>query len=332
MNLGYVTDILNKKNRFVIAELGSNHNGELGLAKLLIESAANSGADAVKLQLFTAEDLVSPSHSAFDQIRSLEVSFDRFIELRAFAKAKNIELFASAFNYAALEFLIDQNVFALKIASSEAVNLQALTKYAKTNIPIFISFGMTEWYEVEMAMSQLMVFGKEDIIPFHCIANYPLKVEDANLQTIRGLASRYGGVIGFSDHTMSLEIGSWAFSMGASIFEKHITLDKRSIGPDHSYALEPNEFKTYITLINQFQSSIGSYSKKYSESEIAGRGRLGTFAKVSLSAGSQLNYDNIEIRGPRLGIPSNMVANFIGAKMKNSVMAGKHISFSDLDI
>jgi N,N'-diacetyllegionaminate synthase len=322
---------LDSKKRFVIAEIGSNHNGNLESAKKLILESKLAGADAVKLQFFKAEDLVPKVHTEYLNIRNLETPLSWFDELKDYSDEIGLGLFASAFNTEYIRYLVDRKVFAIKIASSEIANLKLMTFYSKLEIPLIVSFGMSEWYEVEIAMSLLTKFGKRDIIPLHCVSNYPLEIDDVNLEIIGSLKSRFGDPIGFSDHSMSTDVGAWAYAFGARVFEKHITLDRGQQGPDHHYALEPSEFKIYVTNIVNLQKASGSARKTYSASEIGGRGRFGCYAIMDLKPGDTLNLESIELKGPRLGIPSNLIHNFLGSRVKNYITKGQYIAFSDLE-
>ena len=326
-----ITNALESDGRFIIAEIGSNHNGNIEEAKRLIYEAKVAGADSAKLQFFRARDLLPDSHPEYSIVSQLETPLDWFQELKLFAEELGIALFASVFNKDYAKELIKGDIFALKVASSEIINLPLLAFYSKLEIPLIVSFGMSEWYEVEQAMSVLGRFGKKDIFPLHCVSNYPLAIEDANLNTIASLHDRFGSPVGFSDHTMSVEIGSWAYSFGAKIFEKHITLSRDSKGPDHHYALEPQEFKKYVKLIGDFQKATGNNRKIYSSSEISGRGRLGSYARQDLKPGDILNVESIDLKSPRLGIPSNMLQQFLGSKISKFIKAGQPISLSDIE-
>jgi sialic acid synthase SpsE len=331
MRDNFLFETLDSKKRFVIAEIGSNHNGVLENAKKLILASKMAGADAVKLQLFRAEDLVPKSHSEYLDIQNLETPLAWFDELRDYSGELGIGLFASAFNTEYIQYLVDRKVFAIKIASSEVTNFKLMSFYSKLEIPLIVSFGMSEWYEVEIAMSLLTKFGKRDIIPLHCVSNYPLEIEDINLKIICSLKSRFGNPVGFSDHSESTDVGAWAYALGARIFEKHITLDRAQQGPDHHYALEPSEFQIYVANIANFQKASGSARKTYSASEIGGRGRLGCYALKDLQPGDTLDFDSVEIRSPRLGIPSNLLPSFLGSRVRNYINEGQYVAFSDLE-
>ena len=315
----------------MIAEIGSNHNGSLEDAKRLISMAKFAGADAVKLQFFKANDLLPKTHPDFENVEKLETPLEWFETLQLYAYEQDIGIFASAFNKNFVKELVTRKIFAIKIASSEVTNLQLMSFYSKLQVPLVVSFGMSEWYEIEQAMSVLTKFGKRDIVTLHCVADYPLATENVNLANITSLGDRFGGIVGFSDHTMSVEMGAWAYSFGAKVLEKHITLDKNQSGPDHHYALEPEEFKKYVEGVAEFQQAIGNTRKTYSSSEIKGRGRFGCYARQDLEPGDTLEASVIEIRGPRLGIPSNLLPQFLGSKLRSSVSKGDYITFSDVE-
>lgn len=332
MQDNFLYKTLGSRLRFVIAEIGSNHNGNLEIAKELVLESKLAGADAVKLQFFKAEDLVPKTHPEYLSVQKLETPLVWFDELKYYSDQLGIGLFASAFNTEYAQYLVDHQVFAIKIASSEVTNFKIMSFYSKLEIPLIVSFGMSEWYEVEIAMSLLTKFGKRNIIPLHCVSNYPLEIEDVNLEIINSLRSRFGDPVGFSDHSMSIEVGAWAFALGARIFEKHITLNKNQQGPDHHYALEPSDFNAYVTNIINFQKASGSSRKTYSASEISGRGRHGCYATRDLEPGVTLELGSVEFKSPRLGIPSNLLQGFLGLRVKKFIAKGHYIAFSDLEL
>lgn len=323
--------ILKSKQRFVIAEIGSNHNGKYENAEKLILESKLAGADSVKFQFFRASDLIPESNPEYMSVQKLETPLEWFDKLQSYANKLEIGIFASAFNEEFIKELVAREVFALKIASSEVTNFRLMSLYSKFDTPLIVSFGMSEWYEVEIAMSLLTKFGKKDIIPMHCVSNYPLETEDINLNVIASLKERFGEPVGFSDHSMSIEVGAWAFCFGARVIEKHITLDKNQEGPDHHYALEPHEFKRYVKNIADLQKAVGSARKTYSVSEIGGRGRFGCYATRDINPGDILDFSMIEMRSPRLGIPANLVSSFVGSKVRKLVRQGEYIAFSDLE-
>lgn len=323
-------EILRREGLFIIGEIGSNHNGDFDSAGRLVEAIANAGGNAAKLQLFRAEDLVSPDHPQFELLRTLEVSMEWFLSLRTLAKTFGIELIASAFNEEYFEFLESQSVLCHKLASSEATNLKTLHTYSKSNIPLLVSLGMTEWFEVETAIKILTSDGKQDIYLLHCVSSYPLEIEDANLSIIAKLRNRYEFQVGFSDHTMSTQSGAWAYLLGARVFEKHITLHRSQVGPDHNYALEPKEFEEFVANIRNAKLSLGTGEKSYSASELEGRHRFGTYAIKNLEMGAPLGPNDIEFKRPRLGIPSNLAPSLYGKVLRINKVSGEPINLEDL--
>ena len=322
--------IVSDQSAFIIAEVGSNHGQNIDTALRYIEIAANCGADAVKFQYFDADDLVPIDHEARDEVEGYVTPVEWIPVLQEACSKLGIIFFASTFNLNLFEIVDKSGVLLHKIASSEVLNPSMLLAAGRSKKPILISFGMSEWYEVELAMKIISETNNQQIIPLHCIAKYPLGTAEANLMVIDRLKKRYGGLVGFSDHTESVEIGAWAAMIGARVFEKHITLDKNSEGADHSYALEPNEFREYVIGIRESIKSLGNGEKEYFKEEMNGRRRLGARVMVDAGLGTKVKDLKFEYSRPRTEIPANLIDLISDLKINRNLKIGESLNWRDL--
>lgn len=257
---------------FVIAEAGVNHNGDINLAKRLIDVASESGANAVKFQTFRTEDLVSkyapkaeyqkqttdPSESQFEMITALELSRDDHEELMRYSVKKNILFLSTPFDSKSLDLLVELELPLIKISSGDVTNYPYLEYAAKKNLPIILSTGMSTLNEVESAVKVIRNNGCNDLILLHCTTNYPTHFEDVNLLSMKTMEHEFNILVGYSDHTPGVYVDVAAVAMGACVIEKHFTLDKMLPGPDHKASLEPDELKEMITAIRITETALGS--------------------------------------------------------------------------
>ena len=274
------------KNRkvLIIAEAGVNHDGNLEKAINLIDIAAEAGADFVKFQTYKSEKLVSKtaekanyqtinetikSDSQFELLKSLEIPLSWYPSLIKRCKEKEIEFLSTGFDEGSLKILQDLNISIFKIPSGEITNKPYLEYISKTDKKIILSTGMSNLDEVSMAIEILTSKGrkKEDITVLHCNTEYPTPYEDVNLNAMVSMKEKFNINVGYSDHTQGIEVPIAAVALGASVIEKHFTLDKKSIGPDHKASLNPNELKTMILSIRNIEKSLGTNSKIVSPSE-----------------------------------------------------------------
>lgn len=323
--------IISHRSAFVIAEIGSNHGQDLGQALEYTTEAIKCGADAVKFQFFDADDIVSVGHPARDEVEGYVTPIEWIPILQQKCRELGVIFFASTFNNRLFKVVDDSGVPLHKIASSEVLNPSLLLAAGRSKKPVLISFGMSEWYEAEIAMKILHETGNESIIPMHCLAKYPLETDNANLLLISKLSQRFSGFIGFSDHTESVEIGGWAAMLGARVFEKHFTLNKKEIGADHSYALEPREFKTYVENIRNAIKALGSGTKTYLPEELNGRRRLGLYASERLEAGESLKDLNFQSIRPRTKVPENLLTHIKTLRLRKSLEPGVALDWQDLE-
>lgn len=316
---------------FVIAEIGSNHGQNLEQALRYASEAIRCGADAIKFQFFDADDLVPPEHPARKEVESYVTPTEWIPVLQSRCRELGAVFFASTFNSRLFSIVDDAGVSLHKIASSEVLNPSMLLSSGRSGKPVLISFGMSEWYEVEIAMKILSATGNKRIIPMHCIAKYPLEIENANLSLISKLAERFDSFVGFSDHTESIEIGGWAAILGARVFEKHFTLDRSEVGADHGYALEPAEFTEYVKNIRGAIKSIGCGAKVYLPEELSGRRRFGLYASKDFNQGDLLGDLEFETIRPRTDVPQNLLSHLKPLRLRNGLDSGAPLTWSDLE-
>jgi len=270
------------KRVFIIAEAGVNHNGSLDLAYQLIDVAKDAGADAVKFQTFKAENVVSKladkaeyqkkttgsDKSQLEMIKKLEISFEDFIKLKKYCDKKGIMFLSTPFDHQSIDFLHDL-IDIYKIPSGEIINYPYLKHIASKNKPIIMSTGMANLGEVEEAINTIKkINSKAKISLLHCTTNYPTPYEEVNLKAMQTLAAAFKLPVGYSDHTLGIEVPIAAVAMGAKIIEKHFTLDKNLSGPDHKASLEPGELKEMVKAIRNIEKSLGDGIKKPNKSEI----------------------------------------------------------------
>jgi len=304
---------------FIIAEAGVNHNGSIKLAKQLIDVAAKTGADAVKFQTFKAENLVAKntqkadyqkqttdaSESQFDMIKKLELDVGTHKELIDYCQEKNIMFLSTPFDHESIDLLSDLGLKFFKIASGEITNLPYLRHIGSLGKRVVLSTGMSNLEEVGDALNILINAGtsKDNITVLHANTMYPTPMEDVNLNAMLTMQKEFGVDIGYSDHTLGIEVDIAAVAMGASCIEKHFTLDKTMDGPDHKASLEPEELKAMVSAIRNIEKALGSSEKKPSPSETVNIdvARKSIVASQSIKKGDKLSSKNITTKRPGTG-------------------------------
>ncbi len=308
---------MEKNKVLIIAEAGVNHNGSLELAKKLIDVAKECGVDIVKFQTAKLESLVSKCapmaeyqknnigqvKSQKDMLKELLLSFDDFVELKKYCDEKEIEFLSTPFDIDSIYFL-DDMVSVWKVPSGEITNLPYLIEIAKTKKPVILSTGMSEMYEIEDAVRVLRQNGTEKLILLHCNTQYPTPYEDVNLYAMNQLKEEFGVEVGYSDHTPGIEVPVAAVAMGATVIEKHFTLDKNMEGPDHKASLEPKELAEMVRSIRNIEKALGSGIKKPSDSEKANKAvaRKSIVASRKIEKGEIFTEENLTTKRPGNGI------------------------------
>ena len=323
---------------FIIAEAGSNHNGSLEQAKKLIDVAVEAGVDAVKFQIFQAENLYSkytPEFSylkgknTYELIKCIETPREWIKELSSYCKDKNIDFLASAFDFEVVD-IMDKYVPAFKIASFEIVDLELLKYAAEKGKPMIISTGMANLGEIEDAINAIKSTGNEDIILLHCNSLYPTPAEVVNLRAMETMRTAFKVPIGFSDHTLGIHIPVAAVVMGACVIEKHFTLNRTLPGPDHSFAIEPGELKEMVRCIREVEKAKGSGVKEKSElesEEMYVKARRSIHAKVDIPKGTKITKGMLIIKRPGYGIKPKFVDLVLGREAKKDIKEDEWITW-----
>ena len=305
---------------FIIAEAGVNHNGSIELAKKLIDVAADAGANAVKFQTFKTENIVSinaskadyqkqttaANESQFEMLKKLELTIGDHDKLIAHCLANNIMFLSTPFDHDSIDLLTSLDLEIIKIPSGEITNLPYLRKIGLLNKKVFLSTGMADLGEIEDTLDILIQAGtkKEYITVLHATTEYPCPYEEVNLKAMQTIASAFSVKVGYSDHTSGIEIPVAAVAMGATVIEKHFTLDRNMEGPDHKASLEPDELKSMVKAIRNIEMAIGDGLKKPSNSELKNINiaRKSITANAPIRKGEIFNEENITVKRPGTGI------------------------------
>lgn len=324
-----------KDKVLIIAEAGVNHNGSLEIAKRLVDEASSAGVDIIKFQTFKAEKLVSKAakqaeyqkknigngeETQYAMLKKLELSSEQHEELIAYCNSKNIRFFSTAFDMDSINHLHSLNLGLWKIPSGEITNYPYLKKIASYKEPIILSTGMCELTDIENAINVLITNGvsKDTITVLHCNTEYPTPMKDVNLKAMLEIKEKFGVKIGYSDHTEGIEVPIAAVALGATVIEKHFTLDKNMEGPDHKASLEPSELKAMVKSIRNIEQALGTGHKTISESErknieIA---RKSIVAAKDIKEGEIFTEENLTVKRPGNGISPMEWENVIGKMAK----------------
>jgi len=315
---------------FIIAEAGVNHNGSLEFAKKLVDAAVEAGADAVKFQTFKAENLVSKeakkaeyqvkntgnNESQYDMLKKLELGFDEFIELKRYCDEKGIMFLSTPFDFESIEFLDKLGLEIFKIPSGEITNYPYLREIAKLKKRVILSTGMANLCEIEQAVDVIEKYGtnRENIIILHANTEYPTPMEDVNLKAMLTIKEAFKVNVGYSDHTLGIEVPVAAVAMGAVVIEKHFTLDKNMEGPDHKASLEPDELKAMVKAIRNIETALGNGIKKPSKSESKNIeiARKVIVAKKDIKKGEKFSEENLTVKRAGKGVSPMKWEEIIG--------------------
>jgi len=321
-----------KERVLIIAEAGVNHNGDITKAFQLVDAAVEAGVDYVKFQTFKAENLVSKEakkaayqientkndvETQFEMLKKLELSPAQHEELRQYCKQKNIHFFSTAFDLESLDYLAKIGLKLVKIPSGEITNLPYLKKAAALFEEVIISTGMATMEEVRDALKVFLDSGisKDKITILHCNTEYPTPMKDVNLKAMLSIGNVFGVKIGYSDHTLGIEVPIAAVAMGATIIEKHFTLDNKMEGPDHAASLEPLELKAMVKALRNIEQALsGNGLKEPSASEMKNIAiaRKSIVAKTNIEKGAVFTEHNITTKRPGNGISAMMWEEVLG--------------------
>jgi N,N'-diacetyllegionaminate synthase len=316
---------------FIIAEAGVNHNGEIELARRLVDASLQAGADAVKFQTWVTEKLVAPSArmaeyqkenvggdlGQFEMLKALELSYDQFTQLKAYSDSVGAFFFSTPDEEDSADFLELLGVPLFKIGSAEVTNLPFLRHVARKGKPLILSTGMSTLAEVEAAVRTIEEAGNTQLILLHCVSNYPAQAADYNLRAMETMSAAFGYPVGLSDHTLGPQIATAAVALGACVIEKHFTLDKAMAGPDHPASADVAEFAGMVKAIRDVESAMGDGVKAPAPSELDTREvvRKSMVAKRALKAGETITEADLAFRRTSGGLDIAWLPLVIGKQI-----------------
>ncbi len=324
----------------IIAEAGVNHNGSYDLACKLVDAAKDAGADIIKFQTFKAKNLVTDDAPKADyqkkttgeatqqsMLEKLELSYEDFVRLKAYCDHIGITFLSTPFDMESVGFLDELGIPFWKIPSGEITNYPYLVALAKTGRPIVMSTGMCDMQEIRDAVVVLKENGATDIKLLHCNTEYPTPMEDVNLRAMATMREAFGYEVGYSDHTQGIEVPIAAVAMGATIIEKHFTLDRNMEGPDHKASLEPHELKQMVQFIRNIEIALGSGVKQPSPSEKKNRAvaRKSIVARRDIAAGEAFTEENLTTKRPGSGISPMRWTEILGTKSERAYREGEQL-------
>lgn len=327
----------------IIAEAGVNHNGDMGIAKELIEIASQSGADMVKFQTFSAERLATPtagkaeyqlkttdsSESQYEMLKKLEITEVMHRELITHCKLLNIGFLSTGFDIESVNMLVGlgQNIF--KIPSGEIINFPLIQHIGRLGKQVILSTGMAQMEEIEAAIRVLEVAGtpRSQIVVLHCTSAYPVPMSDVNLSAMRTMYEKFNVSVGYSDHTLGIEIPIAAVALGAVVIEKHFTLDRNLPGPDHKASLEPTEFKAMVSGIRKIEEALGDGIKRPMPSELLNLEivRRSIVASTEIKKGELLTAENLTTKRPGSGLSPIYWDSVLGTQAVRSYLKDEFI-------
>jgi N,N'-diacetyllegionaminate synthase len=322
---------------FIIAEAGVNHNGSIGTAKELIDAAAMAGADAVKFQTFKAESMVSrrapkagyqkkttgKGGTQFEMLKRLELDAASHKELIRYCRRKGIIFLSSPFDLDSVELLDELGLEIFKVPSGEITNLPYLKKIGALNKKVIMSTGMSNLKEIREALDILVSSGtrKQDITVLHCVTEYPAPAEEVNLKAMLTIKKAFNVKVGYSDHTLGIEIPIAAVALGASVIEKHVTLNRNMNGPDHRSSIEPNELEALVKAVRNVEKALGTGVKKPTKNEEKNKNivRKSIVAKRNIPKGMRITGDMLDIKRPGTGIEPKALSSVVGRRAGRAI-------------
>lgn len=334
MNVG---DSLPNGRTLVIAEAGVNHNGDEATALHMVDAAAESGVDAVKFQLFRAEalttnDVATAAYQAKEtdeasqrsMLARLELPTESFERIVARCAARNIMFMATPFSAAEVDRLIALGTAAIKIASTDIVDVALLERAARASVPMIVSTGAATSEEIAAAVERINAWGAGDrLILLHCVSSYPTTIGDANLRCIHALRDRFNVPVGFSDHTTSTRTGAMAVCAGACVAEKHFTLDRSATGPDHAMSLEPESLREYVEMVREAESALGEgdIGVLPTEREVRTLGRKSVVAARDIAAGEVVSAELLSFKRAGEGLLPTELDSLVGKRALQTIKA-----------
>lgn len=337
--------VVGESKTYVIAEAGSNHNGDLSLAKALIEEAAKAGADAVKFQAFKAShhyskhtpnftylDKIENQKSTYELIRALEINREWHPILKEYAQQCGITFLSSPCDSAAVQELGRLGMAAFKVASFDLPDLELIREIAEFQKPVILSTGMANYHDIQSALQVCADAKNDQVVLLQCTSLYPAPASLSNLRAIATLREAFDVPVGYSDHTLGDHIILASVALGACMIEKHFTLDRSLPGPDHGFAMEPQEFSEMVRKIREIESAQGDGIKngpRALEREMYEKGRRSLHSKKALGAGEVLRREDLCIKRPGYGISPHLIHAVVGLTLTRDVLEDHWISWED---
>jgi len=328
--MGFFENIASQGRTFIIAEIGSNHDGDFDEALHLMDIAAEAGADAVKFQSFLADHLVRKSSPDYTMLKNIEVPHEWYIRLKEAAAERDLLFLSTASNDITLGWLQECGAELYKVASPNLTHLPLITTTAEIGKPVIMSTGMAGLQQIDEAVQTFLASGNTNLCLLHCVSEYPARSESINLKFIETLHSLYPYTIGFSDHTLNIGTSIAAVALGARVIEKHLTRSRSRPGPDHHYALEPDEFIAMVQNIRAVELALGSPYKIVSASEQV---KLTEYwrslhAEEDLPVGTILKPEHISVIRPNDGLHSRHLTDVIGLRITTPLKKGQAINWT----
>lgn len=327
--MGLFERISSQPSTFLIAEIGSNHDGDFDQARRLMDIAHDAGANAVKFQSFLADHLVRKDSPDYALLKKLELPEDWYHLLKAEAAQRDMVFFSTATNDITLGWMEAAGVELYKIASPNLTHIPLIRKTASLGKPVIMSTGMAEMRQIDEAVATFRSTNNQQVCLLHCVSEYPARPASINLRVIPTLQAAYPFPIGFSDHTLDIGTAIGAVALGARIIEKHLTLDRTLTGPDHHYALEPQEFIAMARNIRDVEAALGSGIKTVSEGEREKSDRYwrSLHAAKDLEAGTILTAEDITVIRPNDGLHARHFEDIVGMKISSPLPEGAPFSW-----
>ncbi|MCZ8539202.1 MULTISPECIES: N-acetylneuraminate synthase family protein [Psychrobacillus] len=331
---------------FIIAEIGVNHNGNIDLAKRMIDEASEAKVDAVKFQSFYPEELLiynaskapyqlrttNKKESQLEMLENLMLTVDEMVELKSYVETKGLIFLSTPFEEKSLYDLEKMDIDAFKISSTDTTNLLFLKKVARLGKPILLSTGMCTSEEITEALHVIRSEGNTDVILLHCTSNYPTPIDEVNMKVIPNLAEDFQIIMGYSDHTEGVGIAPFTVPLGVKVIEKHFTLDKTMEGPDHLASLDKNELISLVETIRFVEASLGDGIKKPTSSEKVTKNNMQKKLVLAkeINESEILTEDFLTAKRSDIGIPANKVFNYIGKRVKTSLSINHILKEDDI--
>jgi N,N'-diacetyllegionaminate synthase len=338
----------NLNKALIIAEIGVNHNGDINLARQLIDAAKESGADAVKFQTFKASTLAtietekvgyqlnttSPDETHYEMLRSLELSYENHIDLLNYCKGVGIEFLSTPYDIESAKFLEEIGVNFFKTASADLIDIPLQTYIASTGKSAIVATGMATLGEIERVVNIYEEVGNSNVILLHAVSNYPCSDLSLNLLALKTLADAFSLPIGFSDHSEGFVAAIIAVAYGAKVIEKHFTLDKSMIGPDHRASSTPTEFSELVKGIRRAEVMMGSRRKtcQFEEQQMKLVSRKSVTLARAMKAGEVLKISDIHLLRPGNGLDPSFIPDLVGKVIRNNLEIGHRLEWSDVEV